>query len=106
MEDLHGLLATLVARLDGLDPKALSGLAELPRIRRALVEMSEHQADLLELTELGGQPGDKPEDGEPAADGDDDPEFIFDDIPDEERGDEPLEGELVPQGAEPPGTTT
>lgn len=107
MEDLHGLLATLVSRLDGLDPNALSGLAELPRIRRALVEMAEHQADLLELTELGGQPEDEePEDGEPAAEGDDDPEFIYDDIPDEDGAPEPLEGELVPRGAEPPGTTT
>lgn len=80
MEELHGLLATLV-------------------------EMAEHQADLLALTELGGQPDEEPERGAPAAEGDDDPELIYDDIPDDDGGDEPLEGELVPQGAEPPGTT-
>lgn len=101
LEDVHGLLQRVVTRLDGLD---LGALAELPKIRRALVEMAEHQADLLELTELGGEQ-EEPGEPAPAEGGEEDPEFIYDDIPDEDGGDEPLEGELVPSGAEPPGVT-
>lgn len=112
LEDIHGLLKRIAGRLDGLDPKAIAGLAELPKIRRVLKQLAEGQADLMELTEFQGEGEELPDDDdeEPAGEQDgEDPDFIYDDIPDDNGqggANEPLEGELVPNDtprAQPPG---
>lgn len=106
MEGVFSVLRRIEQKLDASGPADWSALGHLAPIRAALEEIASHQAELTQMSGLEGDDeqdeDEQDEDELSEASGDEDPDFIYDTVPD----DEPLRRRpprRVPP-AEPPRT--
>ncbi len=88
LESVHGVLVRVERKLNGAASPDLAALKHLEPIRAALEEIASGQADLVAVTGIDGEQEDDDDDDELSDDDealpDEDPDFIYDTVPDEE----------------------